>query len=165
MNCVYAAMFHGSASADPAMDEILHRGRLGSSRLGLFWSSDLNLRNPKGAFRKVFRSFQNILFPTIRILKGGYLMFLHWWKNAKSLIPVKLHIFVLVFWKYQLQKFINSFLAVYSKHIIFLMPARFLSILYWKMLFYWVHLSSNNLVYIFPKLWRMGRKRLKIFEK
>ena len=34
MNCVKAAMFLGSA--DPAMDEVLHRGRQGSSRLGLF---------------------------------------------------------------------------------------------------------------------------------
>jgi len=35
MNCVNAAMFLGSA--DPTMDEVLHRGRQGSSRLGLFW--------------------------------------------------------------------------------------------------------------------------------
>jgi len=34
MNCVKAAMFLGSA--DPTMDEELHRGRQGSSRLGLF---------------------------------------------------------------------------------------------------------------------------------
>jgi len=34
MNCVKAAMFLGSA--DPTMDEVLHRGRQGSSRLGLF---------------------------------------------------------------------------------------------------------------------------------
>jgi len=34
MNCVKAAMFRGSA--DPTMDEVLHRGRQGSSRLGLF---------------------------------------------------------------------------------------------------------------------------------
>jgi len=35
MNCVNAAMFLGS-SADPTMDEVLHWGRQGSSRLGLF---------------------------------------------------------------------------------------------------------------------------------
>jgi len=34
MNCVKAAMFLGLA--DPTMDEVLHRGRQGSSRLGLF---------------------------------------------------------------------------------------------------------------------------------
>jgi len=34
MNCVKAAMFLGSA--DPIKDEVLHRGRQGSSRLGLF---------------------------------------------------------------------------------------------------------------------------------
>jgi len=34
MNSVKAAMFLGSA--DPTMDEVLHRGRQGSSRLGLF---------------------------------------------------------------------------------------------------------------------------------
>jgi len=35
MNYVYAAIF--LASSDPAIDEILHRGRQDSSRLGLFW--------------------------------------------------------------------------------------------------------------------------------
>jgi len=34
MNCVKAAMLLGSA--DPTMDEVLPRGRQGSSRLGLF---------------------------------------------------------------------------------------------------------------------------------
>jgi len=34
MNCVKAAMFLGSA--DITMEEVLHRGRQGSSRLGLF---------------------------------------------------------------------------------------------------------------------------------
>jgi len=34
MNCVKAAMFLGSA--DTTMDEVLHRDRQGSSRLGLF---------------------------------------------------------------------------------------------------------------------------------
>jgi len=34
MNCVKAAMFLGSA--DPTMDEVLHRGRQGSLWLGLF---------------------------------------------------------------------------------------------------------------------------------
>ena len=37
MNCVNAAMFLGSA--DPTMDEVLHRGRQGSSQLGLFWGN------------------------------------------------------------------------------------------------------------------------------
>jgi len=37
MNCVKAAMFLGSAG--PTIDEVLHRGRLDSSRLGLFWGT------------------------------------------------------------------------------------------------------------------------------
>jgi len=37
MNRVDAAMFLGSA--DPTMDEVLHRGRQGSSRLSLFWGN------------------------------------------------------------------------------------------------------------------------------
>ena len=37
MNCVNAAML--LESADPTMDEVLHRGRQSSSRLGLFWGN------------------------------------------------------------------------------------------------------------------------------
>jgi len=37
MNCINAAMFLGSA--DPTMDEVLHRARQGSSRLTLFWGN------------------------------------------------------------------------------------------------------------------------------
>jgi len=37
MNSVKATTSLGSA--DPTMDEVLHRGRQGSSRLGLFWGN------------------------------------------------------------------------------------------------------------------------------
>jgi len=49
MNCVKAAMFLGSA--DTTMDEVLHPGRQGSSRLGLFWGNFFFLFGGSPSFR------------------------------------------------------------------------------------------------------------------